>query len=307
MKGRHALYFFFTALFALSGGVWHSVSRAESPARVQVTLSKAGAAYEAFSAAFKAALAQTPITLEVGLSPAPDPAGAAIVVPVGVEACKATLSTPSNARVVCTLVPRLTVEPLITAAAERATAVYLDQPFRRQVALIQRALPATWRLGVVFGPASAPLEPALRAAARERGLDLRSARFTPGENMRWVLDDLLRQVDVLLAVPDPAVHTNVHIHMLLLAPYRRYIPVVGYSAAYVKSGAALGLFATPEQLAQQTAEVVQALLKQPTPVPPPQAPHYFTIHINKPVARSLGLSLPSAQHLRDELTKLLSE
>jgi len=63
------------------------------------------------------------------------------------------------------------------------------------------------------------------------------------------LDELLIDSDVLLAVPDSEIYNSNSIRNILLSSYRRGIPLVGFSQAYVKAGALCAIFSTPEQLA----------------------------------------------------------
>ena len=102
--------------------------------------------------------------------------------------------------------------------------------------------------------------------------------------------------DVVL--PDPEVSSDKNVYPLLLSSYRRGIPVIGFSKAYVHAGALAAVYSTPQQLGQQTATmIIHFLQSNPRHFPPPQPPVDFQISVNPSVARSLGLTMPDEQAL----------
>lgn len=117
-----------------------------------------------------------------------------------------------------------------------------------------------------------------------------------GRAVARTIDD----ANIMFAIPDPIVHTANTVQPILLMTYRAGIPVVGYSAAYLHAGAAVALYSTPEQLAQQAAETIAAY-RAGKPVLAKQEPRYFTVGVNTTVTRSLGISLPDAEVLEQKL------
>jgi putative ABC transport system substrate-binding protein len=190
-----------------------------------------------------------------------------------------------------TLLPRLAFDRAIAQAPNRKnlTAILLDQPVSRQAALIRAALPHVKRVGVLLGPESKSGASALRNALTDQGLAPQMEEVS-GPGIFAALQAVLDESDVLLAVADPAVFNSETISSILMAGYRRQVPLIGFSPSYVKSGALIGLYATPAQIARATAAVVRDVLTG-SPLPPPAVPHEFTVDINAAVARSLGLSL----------------
>lgn len=198
--------------------------------------------------------------------------------------------------VLATLLPRQSFEQLAAEATVRVregrlSAVVLDQPPARQMALIRFALPAVARVGVLAGRAT-PL-PALEQAAHEAGLRL-TAVPAQGDALFPALRALLPEVDVLLALPDPEVFNSRSVTPILTATYRQRVPLIGFSPAYVKAGALLALYSTPAQIGRQSGAVLAAALAA-NRLPPTQAPREFVIDINPDVARLFGLRLDAAQ------------
>lgn len=194
------------------------------------------------------------------------------------------------------LVPRLAFERMADPARLRAgslSAVFLDQPPARQLELIRLALPAVRNVGVLFGAESKGHLPALEKAAKERGLGLVASPVGEG-GLFEALQAVLSDAEVLLALPDPAVFNSQTAANILTAAYRRQVPLVGFSPAYVKAGALLALYSTPAQVGARGGEMLRQALSGKV-LPSPQWPRGFTVSVNQDVARSLGFALDELQ------------
>lgn len=217
--------------------------------------------------------------------------GSRVVVAVGSEAAKAVSTEALRQPVLHTLLPRESYEALAApAGGGRNSAIYLDQPVRRQMALLAEALPDWGRVAILAGPNSQELVARLETAAREFQLLVAIERITSDRDIYPALQRLLGERAMLLAVPDSVIFNSFTIQNILLTSYRSRAPLVGFSAAYVRAGALLGLYSTPTQIGEQTADAVKDVLDGGA-LPPPQAPRAFEIGINQNVARSLGITL----------------
>lgn len=182
------------------------------------------------------------------------------------------------------------------------SAAWLDQPFERYLELIRRALPRLTRVGVLLGPATQGLRPALSKAAADRGLQLVVGSVSQPDDMYPSLRGVLADAEVLLVLPDRTVGDPAALQNTLITAYRQRVPVVGYSPALVKSGATLGLYASPAQVGRQLA----AMLKPPiaaTNWPASRAAEGFTVVVNEQVSRSLGLDVPEVTELTEALRR----
>ena len=190
------------------------------------------------------------------------------------------------------LVPRLAFERIADQGRLRAgslSVVYLDQPPARQMELLRLALPAARAVGLLVGEESKDHAVVLEKAANERGMGLAVSAVGSG-GLFPALQAVLSDVDVLLALPDPAVFNSQTAANILTAAYRRRVPLVGFSPAYVKAGALLALYSTPTQIGARGGEILRQALAGKT-LPPPQWPRDFDVAVNRDVARSLGLVL----------------
>lgn len=230
------------------------------------------------------------------------------LVAIGNQAAQAALASDLDTPLLVTLLPQAAFERLV---AERrrggvlrpVSAVFLDQPIDRQLDLIRLALPNARRIGVLLGPESVRQLPLLQSEAAERRMRISAQRVDDERDLAATLQKLLPESDVLLAVPDPAVFNAGTIQLILLASYRQQLPLVGFSAAYVRAGAIAALHSTPEQIGVQAAEMLRAALASGQ-LPPPRHPNRYSVATNPHVARSLGILLDSEQTLMQRMRTL---
>lgn len=226
-----------------------------------------------------------------------------LIVTLGVRACleavELALANPALARVplLATLLPQASYPVLAAKALERQSAVFIDQPAERIVRLLRLALPEYKRVGVLFGPDSLAVRPALARALAARGLTLVEQTLLNGDKGVYpALRALFEDAELLLAIPDKLVYSPQNMPNILLAAYRQRIPLVSYSAAHVRAGALLALHTAPADTATQIASAIQQWLVG-RKLPPPALADAASVAVNDQVARSLGLSLPNAAAL----------
>lgn len=221
--------------------------------------------------------------------------GAKVWVTLGSEALTRALQRDGHPPVVSALIPRQGFERLVrdNPGKSATVAVYLDQPFTRQLELIHQALPDVKRIGVLWGQDSSLQQASLQAAAQARGMEIVSGPVVSTSSLFSGLKTVLDDAGVLLAVADPQVYNGGTIANILLATYRVRVPVVAFSPAYVKAGALLAVYSTPRQIGVQAGALARTVL-QGGPMPASQYPQDFDVAVNEHVARSLGLTLDEA-------------
>jgi len=219
-----------------------------------------------------------------------------LVVTVGSLAAQKAASWDPDSPVLATLIPRQAFEDIVQNAKldrHQFSAIYLDQPLSRQLALIRGVLPEARRVGVVVGPATARELRRLKNAVDRAGLRLAQEVVASDNDLFPALQHLLPETDVLLALPDPIVINRGSIQSLLLTTYRHRVPVAGYSASLVDAGVLAAVYSTPAQIAQQAAQIVRDVLKSGSgALKGPVYPKYFSLKVNRNVAHSLGLDVP---------------
>ena len=283
---------------------------ASVPARetqVWLALSEDGGIYREAAAALRGELGRSESVLalpwqELLAVPRPPPR---LVVTLGSGAFRAFVEKrgqqpPPTVPLLATLITRSAYERVIAASQGAYGAQFLDQPLDRQFRLIGAIKPTPARVGVLLGPESMHLLPALEEAAAKAGLRLAAAIVEDEGQLFRQLQWLLSDCDVLLALPDARVFNGQTIRNILTAAYRQRVPLIGFSAAYVRAGALLALHATPTQAGQAAARAVRDFLTGGS-FPRPAALDVFEVSVNDNVARSLGLDVADGEKLTDWL------
>lgn len=236
--------------------------------------------------------------------------GSTLVVAVGLSAAQAAANLDGRVPVLSVLLPRSAFERLAREHGRGAdphgfSAVYLDQPFSRQLNLVRYALPERTRLGILAGPVAAEQLPLLQSAVKGGHFRLNVERVAKEEEIIPALNRLMHDSDIaLFAIPDPMVYNRNTIQSILLTTYRYQVPVFGFSLAYVKAGALAAVYSAPAQIGQQVAEIALSLEgEKGRGLPPPQYPKYFSIGVNYQVARSMGLEIDNEAILYDKVRR----
>ena len=90
---------------------------------------------------------------------------------------------------------------------------------------------------------------------------------------------------------------------ILLTTYRHKIPVITFSAAYVRAGALAAVYSSADQIARQTAEMIGRSLS--TGIYSLESAKYFSISINDSVAKALNIQTISEDVATKRLQKEL--
>lgn len=187
------------------------------------------------------------------------------------------------------------------ARSAQRSAIYLDQPMERQVALLSSALPGARDIGVLYTQPPPEL-PVLRRLLAERNIQLHERTVDPAHPLNDALESVLDRSEVLFVLPDTDIYNAGTIRNILLTSYRKQIPLIGISPAYVKAGALCAVHSTPEQIATQAYAMIERYATT-RKLPAAQYPADFEVSLNIQVARSLDLRLKDAERLRDEIRR----
>lgn len=203
------------------------------------------------------------------------------------------------------LVPKAGYEKLPHVQSQRQvprSAIFLDQPMERQIAFLLTALPSTRNVGILYSTPPPEL-PNIRRLLAERKVRLHDRSVDGAQSLNEALENILSESEVLFVLADAGVYNAGTIRNILLTSYRRQIPLVGLSQAYVKAGALCAIYSTPNQIAAQAAEAVR-LFSESGKLPPSQYPKDFEVSVNKQVARSLDIRIEDESRLRDEVRRI---
>jgi ABC-type uncharacterized transport system substrate-binding protein len=237
------------------------------------------------------------------------PGSPKVLVALGSQAARVVAKTEPPFPVLCTLLPRNNFESILRESgqkpSEKFTALVLDQPLGRQLELIRIALPSAKNVGVLWGPESKSKGVEFKAIAASKQMSVVDGTVD-GEHLLFPqLKKVLADAEVVLALADQLVFNAQTIQNILLSTFRAKVPLVGFSSAYVRAGALLAVFTSPEQMGRQSAALVKDVLMGKGLPGRPLYPSAFSVMVNEHVARALGLDL-DAQALTARLKSLES-
>jgi putative ABC transport system substrate-binding protein len=240
------------------------------------------------------------------------PAHVDLILAAGTNATRLALAKPDGPPVIASLLSRMAFENISRESPvhqQGVSALFLDQPIARQLAFINKVLPAsvleTRLIFTAVSDAKSESLASLRQAAPATGFKVSAAIVENSEAAVPTIDRLLnRKEGLFLAFPDSEIFARDNIRPFLLTTYRYKIPVIAFSLPFVQAGALAALHTTPTQFGQELASWVTKLpsARPITNLPPPKSPTLFSVSINTQVARSLKLSLPSESEILSSLT-----
>ena len=264
---------------------------------VAVILSESSGSYQELSSQLRNSLPKDYAIRVVGFEE--DIPTADLFVAVGMKAAEALAQKDKPTLNV--LLPRAGFEKLKRVPSSSYSAIFMDQPMQRQLALINTILPNATSVGVLYETLPAELD-SLRKLASTMHFDLREQKVDQQHPLAGALSDLLQESDVLLVLPDNNVYRSDTIRNILLETYRAQVPMVGLSASYVRAGALCAIYSTPQQIAYQAAEAIEDFATTGK-LPAPQYTKEFDVSVNTQVARSLGVHVKDAVQLRVEVRR----
>ncbi len=230
-----------------------------------------------------------------------------LVIALGVKALEEASKLKFTTPVLGVFTPMPTFNALLSKSKRdlgNFSAIVLDQPYWRQISLIKTILPETKKLGVLLGTTSVQYTDYLTEETEDVGMILGVESVMNASEVIPKLKKTLEANDVLLAIPDPQIYNRETAEPILLTSYRHQKPVFGYSQSYVRAGALAAVYSSTKQLAKQAAEIAIAAQQAPGLLPPPQAPKYFSILVNRQVARSLNIAMMDDETLYSKMLQL---
>lgn len=279
---------------------------ADPPYHIELLLSEGNGPYQALARALGSELSlltDQPFRLQDSQVETPDHtaiAEADLVVTIGSRASQLIHGLPARGQVLHVLIPSTAYPfpPAVPGDEPDHSAIFIDQPWQRQLNLVQLVLPGVEHIGILLGGTSQAQRPGIEQAIARQQWQARIGLVAEGGNYLGPLRRLLEESEVLLAVPDQQVFNRQNLQGILLTTYRREVPMIGFSSGYVRAGALAAVYSTPEQIATQAAHWIVPLLAEPgRRLPPPGYPAYYSVAINHQVARSLGLRVPGEEDL----------
>ncbi len=136
-------------------------------------------------------------------------------------------------------------------------------PIATQLSIISKALPDTRTVGLLYRSGDGNGEGLLEdvKATLPPKWRMEAVAIDDHSSVAKAIEALLDcNIDIAWTVPDPKVYDMATVRALLLGALRRKIPVFGFSSAFVRAGAMLGVGINPHDQGVQAGEMVTRIL-----------------------------------------------
>ena len=178
------------------------------------------------------------------------------------------------------------------------TAIFIDQPPSRYLALIKEILPHSHTVSLLYSDYSDNFYQQLHQAATQQQLQVNGQKVSNENDIYSALDNAVQNGDVLLAIPDPNIYNRRTIKTIFLTSYQDEIPIIGFSDSYTTAGAVSSLHSTISDISKQLAETIVYFTQNGKTLPASSYPRYFHISTNSKVANSLSITLDEPSTLK---------
>jgi ABC-type uncharacterized transport system substrate-binding protein len=177
-----------------------------------------------------------------------------------------------------------------TDAAEGVRRVDLEIPIAAQLAVMRTLWPGRTRAALIRNPSHSrvPAE-ALESIAHKEGYSLVVVDCPGPPHLLKALAALKGKADFVICPPDPDLYNAITIKPLVMASLEERLPLVGFSASFVRAGAAAGVFPDYTDVGRQSAEVSLRLLRGDDRGAENESPRKVLVAVNQRVTRLLGV------------------
>ncbi len=211
--------------------------------------------------------------------------------------CLGTLACQSAQRLTLKrpVVASLMLSPRSISLDAQTTGVFFSYSPKTQLQWLKKLFPQFKTVGVIYNPEQnqALIDKAV-GIARQLGIELLAFPINTPKQLPAALNNLLRKVDILWALPDKTVLAPPTAKQVLLTSFRNHIPVIGASAPWVKGGALYALDWDYADLGAQNAAMALKILKGVSinniPVTEPRSVAYT---LNLKTAKYMKLNIPA--------------
>lgn len=212
------------------------------------------------------------------------PTDADVVLGAGVEGCRYAVERFSEPAVLCAILSQESFDKIRQQyPTANSSALVLDQPLSRLVAVTSEVFPALQKFSVLRSE-EVPSDTALESTQEFLFNSRRGDALAPKVTLA------VESTDALVAQPDRVVFNRNTIRTIMLTAYGHGKPIIGYSEAYVRAGALLATYSSIDQSFRHAAEILeQYLLTNDKSFTAIYTPRYFSIGVNSSIAKSLQL------------------
>ena len=229
-----------------------------------------------------------------------------LIISLGTHATQETLKLKSKLPLLSLLIPSQAYTSLknYRSADTPWKVIFIDQPISRQLHFIQAIFGNKKTIATILGPYSKSIENKLKKAAKRNGQNIKIESVKTNKQLIHSLRSLIQSSDILLAVPDPITFNRKNIRSILLMSYHQGVPLIGFSRSYVKAGAIGAIFSEAEKISSQAADIIKEYLNNKVFTSSTIYGRDYAIALNKNVARTLDIYLPSKETIHKKMLRL---
>ena len=194
-----------------------------------------------------------------------------LIVTIGTEALQNILSRDIQAPILSILTREYTYKALLNKyhhslddSKPPLFAIYIDQPLNRQIDLLNLIFqhqPGT-KMGILLSHESQLDLENIQKISHQHHIQPIIVHVNEFDRLVSKLNQLLKNVDVILAIPDPKIYHARSVRGILLTAFHQHIPIVGYSQSFVNNGALACVYSNEKQISAQTSQTIITLLNQ---------------------------------------------
>jgi len=223
---------------------------------------------------------------EIGRKPA-------VIVAVGSDALHAVLALESASKIVSTMTLEADGAGPAGQAGRVTAAVHLDIPIRTLIAELRTVFPERTRVGLIRNPGRASYTaPQSHTPAPDPG-SLQIADCATADELLPVFLAFRKKVDFVVCLPDGTLYNGATARPLIMASLENHLPIVGFSPAFLRAGAAVAIYPDYRVIGQQTADLVRRCL-EPGDCASWETPRKVDMAVNAKVLRMLGMEFKAA-------------
>lgn len=180
--------------------------------------------------------------------------------------------------------------------AKNITGVTLTYPLDIQFQWLKKFFPEQRKVAILYNrEENDKIVEDVRKTAEQAGFELIAIPVNTPKQLPFALEQLARNIEILLAIPDEIVMSPKTAKEVLLASFRNRVPLIGISDNWVKSGALYALSWNYDDLGRQCALQAAKILKGiPVQSMPPEFPRKITYTINQKIAEHMRVEIPEA-------------
>lgn len=265
----------------------------EPPCAAAVVFRSGSAAYDDAVNGIRAALADFPCHIQyVDLASQPGEnwpaAGRAappkLVAAVGLGVYERLLADGSRFN----LLPVLVLRSDLKIVSPRAAAIYADVPLVTILERMHELFPKKSRVGLIRRPTWPAPDAAAKDRIRQMGYELIVVECSGPDKLLATFASLKGKVDLVIAPPDTDLFNSATVKPLVLASLDQRLPIVGFSAAFVRAGALAGVYPDFFDAGRRTGELIAQILAGKSQGAEEDV-RKVKVAVNQQIARLLGV------------------